>query len=250
MPDHPKDLPAQVEALKRQIESLRADLARAEDLAALGTLGAMVAHEVNNLMTPIITYAQMAQDRPQDARLVEQALERSVAGANQAAKTAESILTLARPDPAPSNIACSIKAAAEQAVASVPRGTSTVTINIEPQLKAAITPASLQQILHNLLLNATRATGSGGLIILSASTRESDALISVQDNGSGVPAALRPLLFKPFATRSGYGTGLGLAICRRLANQVGGDVWLAESDAQGTRFVVRVPLACEGAAAA
>jgi len=241
----------QIESLQREVASLRTDLARAEQLATLGTLSAMVAHEVNNLMTPVISYAQMAKARPQDAELVAKSLERSISGAQQASRTANAILRLARGQDGPCE--CDVGGVLDDVIACVPRGTRrdvVIRTHAESSLVAAASPVSLQQIVLNLVLNALKAVGGRGTIDIRASTRGPDVLIEVEDNGPGVPKDLSPLLFKPFAAQSGYGTGLGLSICDRLAKQAGGEVWLDRVGGPGAKFCVRVPRGTTTSAAA
>jgi signal transduction histidine kinase len=238
------DLLRQVENLQREVAGLRGELERAEQLATLGTLGAMVAHEVNNLMTPVISYAQMAQARPNDSELTAKALERSICGAQQASRTADAILRLARGGAADGPRQCDVGAVLDDVAACVPRGTrKAVTLRTlsEPSLIAAINPVALQQIVLNLVLNAMKAVGGRGTVDIRAASRGNDLIIEVEDNGPGVPLDLTPLLFKPFAAQSGYGTGLGLSICEKLAKQVGGEVWLDRAGGPGAKFCVRVP---------
>ncbi len=247
------DLLRQVEALEREVAGLRDELRRAEQLATLGTLGAMVAHEVGNLMTPIINYAQMAQAHPKDEELVAKALERAVQGGQQAAATADAILQLARGNADTEPRFCSVARVLEDAVACVPRGTRrgvVIRVHSVPHLNAAISSTALHQIVLNLLLNALRAVGAQGHVEIRAREAGADVVLEVEDNGPGVPREMTPLLFRPFAAKSGYGTGLGLSICDRLARQVGGEVWLDQGWTAGAKFCVRVPRGTPVAAAA
>jgi two-component system sensor kinase FixL len=238
------DLLTQVESLQSEVNALRSELRRAEQLATLGTLGAMVAHEVNNLMTPVISYAQMAQATPEDRELVLKALERAVHGASQASQTAEAILRLARGDAEAGPEYCDVSRVLDDVIACVPRGTRrcvTLRTHAETSLNARINPVALQQIVLNLLLNSLKAVGVKGVVDIRARAYGPDLLVEVEDNGPGVPEDMTPLLFKPFAAKSGYGTGLGLSICDRLARQAGGKVWLERAGGPGAKFCVRVP---------
>jgi signal transduction histidine kinase len=242
-----------IEQLEQQVSNLRSELARAEQLATLGTLGAMVAHEVNNLMTPVISYAQMAQGQPDDSELVAKALDRAISGAQQASKTANAILRLSRQAEGEGPCQCDVGAVLEDVLACVPRGTRravNIRTHADAALIAAMSPVSLQQIILNLVLNALKAVGGRGSVDVRASARGPDLIIEVEDNGPGVPEGLTPLLFKPFAAQSGFGTGLGLSICDRLAKQVGGEVWLDRAGGPGAKFCVRVPRGTSVASAA
>jgi signal transduction histidine kinase len=245
------DLLRQLEELQREVTLLRQELRRAEQLATIGTLGAMVAHEVSNLMTPIINYAQLAQASPDDEELVAKALERAVQGGQQAAATAGAILQLARGDADSEPRFCKVRQAVEDAVACVPRGTRkgvSIRVQCEPHITAAISATALQQIVLNLLLNAIKAMGQQGHAEIRVREAVNDILLEVEDDGPGVPHEMIPLLFRPFAAKSGYGTGLGLSICDRLARHAGGKVWLDRPGGPGAKFCVRVPRGTPAAA--
>src|SRR5437899_4107938 len=119
----------------------------------LGTVAAMVAHEVNNLMTPIATYAQLAQANPNDAALTAKALASASAGAQQASRIATSMLVLAKPDAVNEKPACEVAAAVADALECVPRGTLRaiqVEAQLQPGLVAAIWRGTLQQVVLKL----------------------------------------------------------------------------------------------------
>jgi PAS domain S-box-containing protein len=103
----------------------------------------------------------------------------------------------------------------------------------------------LEQILTNLLVNAYRY--GGRRIAVDASTNGDGVLVSVSDDGPGVPGNLMPSLFEPFsrgedATKVG-GSGLGLAIVRMMARAQGGDVWYDGREQAGAKFVFKIPRA-------
>ncbi len=92
-------------------------------------------------------------------------------------------------------------------------------------------------VLRNLLQNAIEATPHGGSVRLAGSAAADGAVeFSVQDSGSGLPEAVRARLFQPCASTKRGGSGLGLALSHRLAQQAGGRLELARSDASGTSF--------------
>src|SRR3954468_10010114 len=158
----PADLLQEVARLGSQLDQLRAELDRSQRLAMLGPVAAMVAHEVNNLMTPVLTYAELAQANPSDAALVQKALLRASAGAQQASRIATSILALAKPQGENMLPECSVATAVDDALACVPRGTLRaiqVESELQPGLTAAISGAALQQVVLNLILNAVKAVG-------------------------------------------------------------------------------------------
>jgi signal transduction histidine kinase/ActR/RegA family two-component response regulator len=119
---------------------------------------------------------------------------------------------------------------------------------VESRVPAAIQsdPARLRQILVNLLDNAVKFTARGGVQLEVPSARvdagEVEILFAVRDTGIGIPAAALDRLFKPFSqadsstTRVYGGTGLGLVICRRLAERLGGRMWVESEPGCGSTF--------------
>jgi signal transduction histidine kinase len=104
----------------------------------------------------------------------------------------------------------------------------------------------LVQVLLNLLLNAADALPHDGTINIAARlTSPHELTLSVEDDGPGVPIAIRQNLFEPFVTTKdvGKGTGLGLAVCRGLVEHVGGSIALDESHLLGARFIITLPIA-------
>lgn len=123
------------------------------------------------------------------------------------------------------------------------------TVTVPDSLSAEIDGEKLQRVLLNLLSNAFKFTPDGGAIALRLSEKDGHALIEVQDNGPGVPAALREAVFERFrqgegeAHRRHGGTGLGLAIVKDFVELHRGTVTLNEAVGGGALFSVRLPLA-------
>ena len=108
----------------------------------------------------------------------------------------------------------------------------------------------LQQVVINLVTNAEHAVKrrSPAIIKLSTSAQGGWVRLSVDDSGSGVPKEIRDRIFDPFFTTKGpdEGSGLGLAICHRVVSEVGGRLWLEDSEELGgARFIVELPAAPE-----
>ena len=97
----------------------------------------------------------------------------------------------------------------------------------------------LQSILINFLENALDATGAGGTIRIRCVEESGSLTLHVQDSGPGIPPEGRDRIFEPFFTTKPHGTGLGLAICRKIIDDLGGDVRLGEGP--GGHFVLTIP---------
>ena len=101
----------------------------------------------------------------------------------------------------------------------------------------------LEQILLNLLTNASKFTPEGGKITVSASQNDKSLVIEVADNGMGIPADKQELIFQPYyQVNGGRGSGLGLAITKLLVELHGGKIWLESGSGQGSHFFFSLPL--------
>lgn len=101
----------------------------------------------------------------------------------------------------------------------------------------------LEQILLNLLTNASKFTPEGGKITVSASQNDKSLVIEVADNGMGIPADKQELIFQPYyQVNGGRGSGLGLAITKLLVELHGGNIWLESGSGQGSHFFFSLPL--------
>lgn len=153
-----------LERLEHEMVNLKAELEHSHRLALLGTVAGIIAHEFNNILTPIMSYAQLALASPDDADLVHKALERAAHSTERAAEIASSMLTfVSRSEHEPA------KAAVAEAVAEslhclardpAKDGIELVT-EIPADLCVAMRPVALQQVLLNLILNAREAIGRG-----------------------------------------------------------------------------------------
>lgn len=97
-----------------------------------------------------------------------------------------------------------------------------------------------RQILTNLLTNAVQAMPHGGDLSISGAYQGNDVVLTIQDNGPGVPLALREQIFEPLFTTKAKGTGLGLTLCRQIVERHGGRLNLVDSE-QGARFELCLP---------
>jgi len=115
------------------------------------------------------------------------------------------------------------------------------------ELPASLPPVKshrqyLEQILLNLLTNASKFTPQGGKIIISTSQNDMSLVVQVADNGMGIPADKQELVFQPYyQVNSGKGSGLGLAITKFLVELHGGRVWLENVSGQGSSFFFSLP---------
>lgn len=257
--DLEQSLNAQLAEAQRQLDILREQLTETQRLATIGTIAAVIAHEFNNLLTPIVSYSQYAltsveSDHP-DMDLVKKALSRSSQAAEKASKICASMLGLARGQ---SNFATAEVQKLVDEVLNVlarePRKDGiALRVQVEPNLAVRGDPVQLEQVLLNLLINARHAMlGKGGSLTVKAARLEDsqEARIQVIDTGCGIPEKLMPKVFEPFFTTKGTarpgeqrGTGLGLTICRQIIDRHSGRIEVASQVGHGTTFTLFLPLA-------
>ncbi|MEM1356002.1 MAG: HAMP domain-containing sensor histidine kinase [Planctomycetota bacterium] len=262
----------EINRLEQELASLGRELAWSHRLATLGTLAATAAHEVNNLLTPISSYAQLALANPNDPRLVRRALEIAANNTQRASRMFAATLGYARderghggPEPSQPNEML------EQALACLPREPEKDGIALQTSLEPAnlpIHPTELQQVLLNLLLNARKAllqANSPKPRIEVEGRCEAEAeqyRLTVRDNGPGIREDIKHHLFEPFVTQPSHagdaalshvppdehdaeqvrGTGLGLAVCRRLIESAGGRIGVESEPGRGAAFIIVLPI--------
>ena len=240
-----------------QLDSLREQLTETQRLATIGTITAVIAHEFNNLLTPVINYSQYAlksanSDNP-DMDLVRKALSKSLAGSEKAARICSSMLSLARGESTPGDV--DIQTVVDEVLAVLARDPQrdgiALRVQVAPGTKVQGDAVQIEQVLLNLLINARQAMlGKGGSLTVKASTVDDTVKIQVIDTGSGIPEKLLPKIFQPFFTTKGTakrgetkGTGLGLAICKEIIDRHRGTIDVASEVGKGTTFTISLPTA-------
>ncbi|MDQ1268065.1 MAG: Histidine kinase, partial [Campylobacterota bacterium] len=122
---------------------------------------------------------------------------------------------------------------------------------IDPSLPRSISidETRVKQIISNLLSNAMKFTNEGGLVNMNISMQNASLIVSVEDNGIGIPLKSQNKIFTPFSqadnstTRKYGGTGLGLSISSKLAHQMKGSLSFASEESVGSTFTLKIPLA-------
>ncbi len=239
-----------LQRLTVEVHALRRQLQAAQRLATVGTVTAMVSHELNNILTPIMNYAQLAQKNP---ALSDKAIARAAEGGQRATNICRAILNVAVDGPVEPTL-LNLRAMVGQTLEAMARDPAkdgiSLSVDIPADLTVCARQSELQQVLLNLLLNARSAVlAKNGLRRIDVSARRDgrETLIAVADNGVGVDPRHMDKLFQPFFTtkqRSGDdsgGYGLGLAFCRHAVGSLGGRIHAESTLGEGSTFTVRLP---------
>lgn len=224
------------------------ELARHQRLETIGMLTSSIAHEFNNLLTPIMGYSILTLEQlpPQSEDLQDNILE--IYNASRKAKDIISRLSnLSRKNGKLVYQQLSldelIKHVLHVALPAKPVAV-TVTLNLASNgYTIQGNETQLSQLILNLVLNAFQAMEAGGVLTVSTKREGSQIDLRIQDSGPGIPEDVMPHIFEPFFTTkgSGKGTGLGLAIVSEVADEHNAKITVANSDS-GCIFTVSFPV--------
>jgi two-component system NtrC family sensor kinase len=227
-----------------------------EKMASIGKMAAVVAHEVNNPLSGILTYAkllrkwvgsgQAAREKREEAM---QCLDLIAAESRRCGELVKNLLILSRT--APMNVqSTDLRAVIDRCLLLVRHQLELG--GIELQLKLAqdlprvpCDPAQIEQVVLALIMNAIDAMPRGGNLWLETqlSNDETEIEIQVRDDGAGIAPDILPRIFEPFLTtkESGRGVGLGLAISRGIVERHNGRIEVESELGRGTTFTVTLP---------
>lgn len=238
--------------LAEQVDSLRKQLREAQRLASLGTMSAMIAHEFNNLMTPVISYAQYALEK-NDETLMRRAVEKALQQGKRASQMCDRILGLASQQhlgPGPVEVGPLVSETISSLGRDLGKDSIQVKLTIPEGLRVRANGGQLQQVLFNLVLNARQAMlGRPGTLSVVAEPMEANRVaIRVKDSGCGIKPDDMQKIWEPFFTtrRQGdrpdqRGIGLGLTICKDIIEDLEGTIEVESQPGAGTTFTITLP---------
>ncbi|MBX6313236.1 MAG: sensor histidine kinase [Isosphaeraceae bacterium] len=237
---------------REELEALRRQLIELQRVSSLGVLAGSVCHELNNALTPILSYAKLGLRNP-DPDFRRRAFEKILEGAQRAAAIAGGVLGLARPQ-ADRRSPTDLVRLAEEVLLLTGKDLQKHRVHVEflaeGRPHARINPAQIQQVLLNLIINARQAMPQGGTLRLRVGLDPSGRMaeLSVADTGIGIaPEDLRRIFEPFFTTKTGPddtglgGTGLGLPVCRDIVEAHHGRLRAESRPGQGSTFTLRLP---------
>ena len=251
-----RSLEQRVEQKTRELKRAHEHALHTEKMASIGKMAAVLAHEINNPLSGILTYAKLlrkyvdkdgnGKDRAQEIR---ESLDLIASESRRCGDLVKNLLTFSRTTPMnlqPTNLNQVI----EQALRLVQHQLELTGIHVEEQLETDLPltecdGAQIEQVLLALLMNAIDAMPQGGNVwITTSSSAEAGQLkIVVRDDGSGIPPEILHRIFEPFLTtkETGRGVGLGLAISHSILERHNGTIEVQSEVGKGTTFTLTLP---------
>jgi len=227
--------------------SLQHQLLTSEKLASIGLLSAGVAHEINTPLTGISSYVQMLQKKLSNSSHA-QILEKIEAQTERVAIIIKNLLNFARNPSDFSFQRVNLKVSLQEIISLIEYKLKTMDIRLELNLSSVKSiwaqGERLQQVFINIILNAIDAMPNGGTLKIALSQNDSEAIINIQDTGTGIKKQHLPHIFDPFFTTKGLGkgTGLGLSISYAIIKEHEGYITVESESKRGTLFTIAVPI--------
>ena len=235
--------------MEEQLLAREKELLQSKKLAAIGTLAAGVAHELNNPLSNIYTTAQRLLKKSGDSGpdFLKRGLN-DIFGETMRVKTIVSdLLGFARgrePSPRFVELRGLLQGAWSQLERTRDLGGVRLRITLVPEeIVTLVDPEQLEQVLLNLFANACDAMAGAGELTIRAVEEDDAITIRVTDSGPGMSRETVDKIFEPFFTTKDKGTGLGLAIVFNIIQKHGGSIRAESTEGKGTSFVITLPKA-------
>jgi signal transduction histidine kinase len=231
--------------LTRQVR-LQAELQRRRQLAWIGQMTAVLAHEIRNALGSIKGYAQWVEEKLQMPDPKKEGLRVVLQGVVRIESLVDDLLLFSREEVYRLETLDTSEEVREAVKTLPPSWRGTVELDLQAGRHAVADREKLGRALTNGVRNALQAMGDSGLLRLSVKTEGRWVAIRIQDSGPGIAPEDLPRLFTPFHTTKTDGTGLGLAYSRKVVEGMGGAVRLANRDTEpGAVLTIRLPRAGE-----
>ncbi|MBN2361703.1 MAG: cache domain-containing protein [Deltaproteobacteria bacterium] len=233
---------------QQQLETcMHRQLGHSEKLASIGRLAAGIAHEVNNPLTGVLTFASMLKKRPTFEEQDRQDLDIILHETTRVREIVKGLLEFAREVPS-SKQPLDLNEVIGRTLPLLKNQKEFYKINVVERLAAGLPKIEgdqnqIQQVLLNLCLNACEAMPSGGQLTIATLHEHDQVQVSLSDTGCGIKQELLDRIFEPFFTTKpvGKGTGLGLSVSYGIIHQHNGTIEVNSAEGMGATFTVTFP---------
>ncbi len=245
-------------------EHLKEQLQQAQKLESIGRLAGGVAHDLNNMLTPIFGYAELILDTFDEKDSRKAALEQIISAANRARRIVRQLLTFSRRQTVMMEQVDlnKILSDLEKLLRRTLREDIEIKLLLDTSIPSIIADAGqIEQVVMNLAVNAQDAMPNGGVLIIETKVTKLDdtyasrhpdvkpgpyVLLSVSDTGCGMDAETCNKIFEPFFTTKDKdkGTGLGLSTVYGIVKKHNGHIRVYSCMGKGTTFKIFLPILC------
>ena len=241
------------DALARREEELklatRRQIGQSEKLASIGRLAAGVAHEINNPLTGVLTFAHLLRQKPNMTEQDRQDLDLIIHETTRTAEIVRGLLDFARERPAVKEL-LDVNEVMRHTLRLIASQKPVKQVVIVEDLAASLPRVDadrnqLQQVLINLSLNACEAMPAGGTLLIATLADDGKVLVRLTDTGCGIKREDLGRIFDPFFSTKpvGKGTGLGLSVSYGIIQQHGGSIEVESEEGKGATFTIVLPAA-------
>jgi hypothetical protein len=232
------------------IEMHHRELEHADRLAATGEMAAGIAHEIKNPIAGVLGALQVFRGETNLDQTHKDIMDEMMVQLERVNHAVNDLLQYARPTP-PMMEKIDVRDILEKTASILSQQAKEKNISINKMYgkESLVVPADkkqIQQAFWNVILNAIQAVDAQGVVTIDAKMDDNVLLISISDNGKGIPPEQVDQVFKPFFTTKHKGTGLGMTITKRIIEQHQGSLHVKSAVGSGTTVTIRLPKEKEG----
>jgi len=251
-----------VEEKTRELKQAHQRMLQVEKMATIGKMAAVVAHEINNPLSGILTYSRLVKrwienNTPASPKKEEMkgSLDLVATESKRCGELVKNLLSFSRVSPM--NLEwCDLNQVIDRCVRLVQHKMDMagiqLNLDLAPDLPPAhCDPAQIEQVVLAMVINAIDALPHEGNLWIKTSVKGSQIQLIIRDDGIGIPAEHLPHIFEPFyTTKESGGSGLGLAISQNIVERHGGHIDVNSTVGQGTTFTIVLPVDSQNPAVA